>query len=922
VTTQPIWFLPLATREEAAQILHDKDIGNFIIRESKQARNYALSVKLGSSHGFVVHHYIIEVDDEKIGLEDSELYFSSIISLAHHYSTTNADLPCLLSLPAILQSAVSTQYLLSLALLGQAFWSYPMARPGQRSIHSTSHHMADLSQSCSYDANNVNEIVPKSRAANQQLAKEREDSSCQVLRVLATPPRYPRRSLQINASSPSKEQRMSDCKIFSQEVRKNTRFQRHSVAEVNMQGDYTQIIMGKSDRDIRAQSWISSPIFPQGKESNKRARKQSVFCNKYADEQQLSSFTSLEDKENAKVIEQEIPEKMKDDHTNDVFNKNYTLPHSEESKESENVVPVLNTSKAIIDTNNEEPDYAEPLDSLSNTNTSSITVGVTKRSWNSNENIGGKSALNLRKQRYSDSHLQYEQRRKPSDVGILAKKEAPLKKQSLPIFFKKLSEKTETVLLANEQKFSKQERRLSSLMDNFMSPSNKSKRVSGASYQIDSSSWEFLNKEHQGSSEREGHIDSASESEAESSNKDSLYQSEFDSTSTIETKLNSLPKKDHDNSVSCMPEYQIYSEEVRIPKAIPSLLSCNSEIEQCIEDLVERGETFFSLSVREFITCTLESKQSDIRIMMRNMRQFMTGMKNYLIRTGEEDLKKVIEKERTKLRKNSFIDIDSVLEHALQNVITKPLYQKLLTLFNTTINTGECCDAAKETISCKLSEEFQYRLTDVLYLCKESYSKLENSLKTNMKVSHYLDIVRAIINQLNNAGCSSVDIPTFCSSLVFILGHIGAETVEHQAEIMWGLAHRDILQGEIGFYLALLHSSASIRNTQGENTEKNQTHMMRSHNTFLPVMFLNERSSSLTQHIVPLIPAATVRDVRNIIGCKYSCRDTHGYGLYSFKDGQETKLNDCDLVSSIAEDEDGHVIIYRGNDTRILLPLL
>ena len=82
-----------------------------------------LSVKLGSSHGFVVHHYIIEVDDEKIGLEDSELYFSSIISLAHHYSTNNADLPCLLSLPAILQSAVSTQYLLSLALLGQGKYS-------------------------------------------------------------------------------------------------------------------------------------------------------------------------------------------------------------------------------------------------------------------------------------------------------------------------------------------------------------------------------------------------------------------------------------------------------------------------------------------------------------------------------------------------------------------------------------------------------------------------------------------------------------------------------------------------------------------------------------------------------------------------------------------------------------------------------
>jgi len=252
----------------------------------------------------------------------------------------------------------------------------------------------------------------------------------------------------------------------------------------------------------------------------------------------------------------------------------------------------------------------------------------------------------------------------------------------------------------------------------------------------------------------------------------------------------------------------------------------------------------------------------------------MTGMKNYLIRTGEEDLQNVIEKERLKLRPNSFIDIDSVLEHALQNVIIKPLYQKLLKLFNTTIKSSECCDVAKESKSNKLSEELQSRLMDVVYLCKDSFTNLENSLKTSVKVSHYLDIVRIIVNHLNTVGCSMVDIPTFCASLVFILGQIGAESVGHQAEIMWGLAHRDLLQGEIGFYLALLHSSAIIK-----NNKKDQTCLLRDHYGFLPVMFLDERSSSLTQSVVPLVPSATVKDVRNIIGCKDSYRDKQDYGL-------------------------------------------
>ena len=60
---------------------------NFIIRESKQGGNYALSVKLGPTHGYTVHHYMIVVDDEKIGLEDSDLCFASLVALAHHYST-------------------------------------------------------------------------------------------------------------------------------------------------------------------------------------------------------------------------------------------------------------------------------------------------------------------------------------------------------------------------------------------------------------------------------------------------------------------------------------------------------------------------------------------------------------------------------------------------------------------------------------------------------------------------------------------------------------------------------------------------------------------------------------------------------------------------------------------------------------------
>lgn len=38
-----------------------------------------------------------------------------------------------------------------------------------------------------------------------------------------------------------------------------------------------------------------------------------------------------------------------------------------------------------------------------------------------------------------------------------------------------------------------------------------------------------------------------------------------------------------------------------------------------------------------------------LQIMMRNMRQFMSGMKNYLVKHGEREFEKEVEKERLKV---------------------------------------------------------------------------------------------------------------------------------------------------------------------------------------------------------------------------------------------------------------------------------
>lgn len=62
--------------------------------------------------------------------------------------------------------------------------------------------------------------------------------------------------------------------------------------------------------------------------------------------------------------------------------------------------------------------------------------------------------------------------------------------------------------------------------------------------------------------------------------------------------------------------------------------------------------TVFARSIDNFVCCTVESKEINPSVVMRNVRQFMSGMKNYLLKHGEKEFQKVVEKERSQVIKN------------------------------------------------------------------------------------------------------------------------------------------------------------------------------------------------------------------------------------------------------------------------------
>lgn len=66
---------------------------------------------------------------------------------------------------------------------------------------------------------------------------------------------------------------------------------------------------------------------------------------------------------------------------------------------------------------------------------------------------------------------------------------------------------------------------------------------------------------------------------------------------------------------------------------------------------------------------------------MRNMRQFMSGMKNYLVKHGEKEFEKEVEKERLKLKPNEFLNLDAILEGVMMGLVVRPLREHVYRLF-------------------------------------------------------------------------------------------------------------------------------------------------------------------------------------------------------------------------------------------------
>ncbi|KFP25323.1 Tensin-4, partial [Colius striatus] len=109
--TSKHWFKPSITRDQAIQLLKDKEPGTFVVRDSTSYRgSFGLAMKVPSSpsgsqtgeeSSDLVRHFLIESSAKGVHLKGAseELYFGSLSAFVYQHAITPLALPCKLSIP-------------------------------------------------------------------------------------------------------------------------------------------------------------------------------------------------------------------------------------------------------------------------------------------------------------------------------------------------------------------------------------------------------------------------------------------------------------------------------------------------------------------------------------------------------------------------------------------------------------------------------------------------------------------------------------------------------------------------------------------------------------------------------------------------------------------------------------------------------
>ncbi|KAL4238463.1 E3 ubiquitin protein ligase rin2 [Mactra antiquata] len=354
--------------------------------------------------------------------------------------------------------------------------------------------------------------------------------------------------------------------------------------------------------------------------------------------------------------------------------------------------------------------------------------------------------------------------------------------------------------------------------------------------------------------------------------------------------------------------------------------------------------TTFGSTIVNFIQCTQESADSNPHNITRNVRQFMTGIKNYLVKHGEGELENLIERERNQLGKDEILNIDAIIEGSLHVCVIQPLKQDIYRLFVNEYTRNGNLKLLSSNIKyarTKTAEEIGIRKglsppdDSTLELIKHYFTRMQKSYSPLKKLEHLLSATSSIykcvaVSNKGNSSPPAFGADDFLPMLIYVLIQCGMVSVEIEADYMWGLLHPSLLNGEGGYYLTSLSSAVLVLKNFREMQETSASQQegklpsISDMQGFLKIAIPDEQRDSIVWRTLPVRPSMTTRDVCSMIAHKFKITNPQDYGLYTLENGEEHKLMDMECPQSLKADRLLHrkdcIFAYKRNAANIAWP--
>ncbi|CAD5225293.1 unnamed protein product [Bursaphelenchus okinawaensis] len=375
-------------------------------------------------------------------------------------------------------------------------------------------------------------------------------------------------------------------------------------------------------------------------------------------------------------------------------------------------------------------------------------------------------------------------------------------------------------------------------------------------------------------------------------------------------------------------------------------------IQRYVEQLATDSTTTFGATLQQFIECTIDAGESDPHVVIRNVRQFLNGIKNYLVKNGEADLLQVIEEESSKLNPNEFLNIDAILEAVLHKILLVPIKPHLYHLMcRENIRNGSF-----ETLTANLSKVRTMRPEQLgfpkgtiapdskkMEQVRSCLRKMQSHYSPLKKLENLLKALNVVVGPNRSLIRSSKKLPAadeLIRWLVFLLARTSSVSCEVEAWYMWELLPQQLLTtGDAAYYLSTLLSAVhvlknldSIQRLKFMSNEPNFSTPQSSlrccieeaSDAYIRVAIPDEQKGSIEYHTFPAVAQMNVARLCRVIAHQLAITNPEDYGLCVLYDGYETCLNANECPDAIRQqlNDTGkpHLFAYKRHDAKIAWP--